>query len=69
MDDLVIRGGTILDGTGADAVRADLAVRGPNVRGSVTHDGPHERIDPFHQGSDGASSATAGASNPYGRLV
>jgi N-acyl-D-amino-acid deacylase len=27
MDDLVIRGGMILDGTGADAVRADLAVR------------------------------------------
>ena len=31
MDDLVIRGGMILDGTGAEPVRADLAVRNGRI--------------------------------------
>ena len=41
MDDLVIRGGMILDGTGAEPVRADLAVR----------DGRITVITPRHSGA------------------
>ena len=29
--DLIIRGGSVLDGTGADAVRADVAVDGDRI--------------------------------------
>jgi N-acyl-D-aspartate/D-glutamate deacylase len=32
MNDLVIRGGEVLDGSGAPAIRADLAIRGGTDR-------------------------------------
>ena len=45
MDDLVIRGGMILDGTGADAVRADLAVRDGRIAATTPqHSGPARRV-------------------------
>jgi len=31
MSDLVIRGGTVLDGTGGDPMRADVAIEGDRV--------------------------------------
>jgi N-acyl-D-aspartate/D-glutamate deacylase len=46
MDDLLFRGGMILDGTGTGAVPADLAVRG----GWIT------AITPHHSGPPGAWS-------------
>ena len=42
MDDLVIRGGMILDGTGAEPVRADLAVRD----GRIAAIAPRTRVRP-----------------------
>ena len=45
MDDLVIRGGMILDGTGADAVPADLAVRDGRIAAITPHhSGPARRV-------------------------
>jgi N-acyl-D-aspartate/D-glutamate deacylase len=45
MDDLVIRGGMILDGTGADAVHADLAVRDGRIAAiTPRHSGPARRV-------------------------
>jgi len=45
MDDLVIRGGMILDGSGADAVRADLAVRDGRIAAiTPEHSGPAKRV-------------------------
>jgi N-acyl-D-amino-acid deacylase len=45
MDDLVIRGGMLLDGTGADAVRADLAVRDGRISAiTPRHSGPARRV-------------------------
>ena len=45
MDDLVIRGGEILDGTGADAVAADLAIRdGRIVAITPQYSGPARRV-------------------------
>jgi N-acyl-D-aspartate/D-glutamate deacylase len=45
VDDLVIRGGMILDGTGAEPVRGDLAVRDGRIA-SITprHSGPARRV-------------------------
>ncbi|HSE03676.1 MAG TPA: D-aminoacylase [Methylomirabilota bacterium] len=44
MDDLVIRGGMILDGTGADPVRADLAIRDGRIAAiAPRHSGPAGR--------------------------
>ena len=45
MDDLVLRGGMILDGTGAGPVPGDLAVRGGRIA-SITarHSGPARRV-------------------------
>ncbi len=45
MDDLVIRGGMILDGTGAAPVRADLAVRDGRITAiTPRHSGPARRV-------------------------
>jgi N-acyl-D-amino-acid deacylase len=45
MDDLVIRGGMLLDGTGADAARADLAVRDGRISAiTPRHSGPARRV-------------------------
>jgi N-acyl-D-amino-acid deacylase len=49
MDDLVIRGGMILDGSGADAVRADLAVRdGRIIAITPRHTGAARRVVDGH---------------------
>ena len=40
MDDLVIRGGEILDGAGADAVAADLAIRDGRIAAITPHYSP-----------------------------
>ncbi|HET9922644.1 MAG TPA: hypothetical protein VFS98_00830 [Methylomirabilota bacterium] len=49
MDDLLIRGGTILDGTGADGVRADLAVRDGRIAAiTFQHSGPARRVVDAH---------------------
>jgi N-acyl-D-amino-acid deacylase len=45
MDDLLFRGGMILDGTGTDAVPADLAVRGGRITAITPHHaGPARRV-------------------------
>lgn len=45
MDDLVIRGGMILDGTGAEPLRADLAVRDGRITAITPHhSGPARRV-------------------------
>jgi N-acyl-D-amino-acid deacylase len=45
MDDLLFRGGMILDGTGTDAVPADLAVRGGRITAITPHhSGPARRV-------------------------
>lgn len=45
MDDLVLRGGMILDGTGAEPVRADLAVRDGRITAIMPqHSGPARRV-------------------------
>jgi N-acyl-D-amino-acid deacylase len=45
MDDLVIRGGTLLDGTGAEPVRADPTVRDGRIAAiTPRHSGPARRV-------------------------
>lgn len=39
MDDLVTRGGMVLDGTGSDAAREDLAVRDSRITAIASHHG------------------------------
>lgn len=43
MHDLVVRGGTVLDGTGADAVTADVAITDGVVTEVGRVDGPARR--------------------------
>ena len=45
--DLIISGGTLIDGTGADAVKADLAVKNGKIEriGDLSQDSASETID------------------------
>ena len=66
--DLVIRGGSVVDGTGAPARRADVAIVGDRITAVGPLDGRgHARSTPTAGSSPRASSTSTPTSTPSSR--